>query len=71
MLCKSFEELTHAQKQELLGKIGHLVQTYEWAFNFAKFMIEQSEKEGLFEGIKIGNGDDKSWPTADTTSKIE
>lgn len=53
MLCKQFEELRQDQKTELIGKLNHLVQTYEWAFNMAKFMVERSELEGLFEGVDI------------------
>lgn len=53
MLCEKFEKLSIIEKRELIGKMTHLVQTYEWAFNFAEWMVQKSTEEGLFEGIEI------------------
>lgn len=53
MLCKSFDELTIVEKVKLIGKLNHLVQTYEGAFIEAKSMIDKAEKEGLFEDVVI------------------
>lgn len=53
MLCKSYGELTVVEVHIFVGKLQHLVQTYEGVYNEAKKLIDQAEKDGLFEGINF------------------
>jgi hypothetical protein len=62
MICKSFEELTLDEKQEMLGKISHLVHKSEFYFHMVKILIIKGEAEGLLDGttfisnLKLQNG---------------
>jgi len=53
MICSQFENLTIIEKIQLIGKLNHLVQTYESAFNVAVSMINKAEKDGLLSDIVI------------------
>lgn len=53
MNCKEFEELNIVEKVEFIGKLTHLVQTYETAFKEAKTLIRVAEESGLFKKITI------------------
>lgn len=64
MICKSFEELTIVERRELIGKITHLVQTYENAFSVLQSIVRQAEQAGLFEGINFNQDDLLSNATA-------
>lgn len=53
MVCKQFQELSFQEKHLLLAKLNHLVQSYDFAFDMAKFMVDGADKEKMFEGVKF------------------
>lgn len=53
MICKSFADLDTKEKQQMLGKINHLIQSSEVHFGVAEVMIQAAESMGLLKGIDI------------------
>lgn len=53
MLCKSFEELSHREKVEFIGKLCHACQTSEKLFFLGTVIIYTAEDDGLFDNVKI------------------
>lgn len=53
MTHEKFNNLSHREKIELIGKLVHLVQTDETCFGVACDMIIDAELSGTFDNIKI------------------
>jgi hypothetical protein len=53
MNCKSYQNLSVAEKIEFTGKILHLIQNDESVFILAKQWVRIGEKSGLFKNVKI------------------
>jgi hypothetical protein len=53
MVCSSFDQLTPKEKTEYIGALVHSVQSSNELFKIGKEIIEDGERQGLFEGVKI------------------
>ena len=53
MICSSYDQLTIVEKTQFIGKLMHLVQTNENAFQAADNLIKKAGDEGLFNTVTI------------------
>lgn len=51
--CKSYQDLNAIEKIELIGKVNHLIQSDQNAFNIAKKIIKAGEDAGFFKTVTI------------------
>lgn len=54
--CLAYQQLSVREKQEMIGKISHLVQNDPWTFNEVELLIKLAETCGKFKGVKFLSG---------------
>lgn len=54
MNCKNYNNLTHLEKVEFIGKLIHACQSSNTLFNEGKKIIQFAESCGLMGGVKVG-----------------
>lgn len=53
MICTKFEELTHKEKIELIGKVVHSIQSDNQLFIIGQAIIRQAEERGVLDDVII------------------
>lgn len=53
MNCKSYQNLSVAEKIDFVGSVVHMVQNDEYAFHIAKTLINVGTVQGAFKNVKI------------------
>jgi hypothetical protein len=72
MLCKSFEELSHQQKVQFIGKLCHAAQSDEKLFHKSLDIIFEADYRGIFNNVKIlpDNGKEENNSSGSNASAI-
>lgn len=53
MICKLFDELSHPEKINLIGKVVHALQSDDLCFLEACQIVTHAQQKGLFNGVEI------------------
>lgn len=53
MLCNYFENLSHPEKVQFIGKLTHAAQSSDVLFKKALELINEGESSGLFNNVTI------------------
>ena len=70
MLCTKYDELSHPEKVQFMGKLCHAAQSDNNLFEVAEELISLATKRGLFDSVIIlpdhQNNDDNELPNTNT-----
>jgi len=53
MICSKYQELSHREKVEFIGKLVHAVQSNDAIFESAKALVYWVEQFGVFNNVTI------------------
>ena len=53
MICNSYNQLTIVEKTQFVGRLIHIIQSEENAFNVADTLLKKADAEGWFDKVTI------------------